>query len=274
MKSEIILYWTAVSMYGIAGILAVVGALFRRERLLDVAMLLGAAGLLPHGASIITRWVAVGHGPYINMYEVMSSDAWIAMAFYLLFQRKFRFLKNASFVVFPVVFLTMGFGLMSSLKEIPLPPSLRSYWLILHIVFAKLCSASFLVAVGCAALFLFRGRAGAHDRPDALSVSQERLDTLVYRFNAMGFVFLSIMIIAGSIWANNAWGRYWAFDPVETWSLITWLCYGLYLHLRLNRDWKGKKSAFLTIGIFVLSVLSFFFIPYLLKTVHSEYLVR
>lgn len=273
MNWEIILYWTATTFYGIAGAIAIYGFVFKKEGPINLALWLSGAGLIIHGISIIIRWKSVGHGPYINMYEVMSSDAWVAMAFYLLLQIKYRFLKRAAFIVIPVVFLSMGFGIMSTIEPIPLPPSLRSYWLILHIVFAKLCSASFLVAFGLAGLYLLK-----ISRPEAESLSRlpapERMDILIYRFNALGFAFLSIMIIAGSIWANNAWGRYWAFDPVETWSLITWLAYGIYLHLRLNRNWLGKRSAYLTIAIFVLSVLSFFFIPYFLKTVHSEYLVR
>jgi cytochrome c-type biogenesis protein CcsB len=232
------------------------------------------AGLLPHGTSIIMRWVEVGHGPYINMYEVMSSDAWVAMAFYLIMQLKYRFFRKAAFLVIPVVFLSMGFGIMSRSNPIPLPPSLRSYWLILHVIFAKLCSASFLIAFGLAGLYLYRNLRSQEDFPSSRLPSPEKIDILIYKFNLLGFAFLSIMIIAGSIWANNAWGRYWAFDPVETWSLITWLAYGLFLHLRLNRNWVGRASAYLTIVIFTLSILSFFFIPYFLKTVHSEYLVR
>lgn len=270
---EIILYWAGTTLYGLGAALAVSGFIFKKDKLIDLSLWTGGLGLLPHGVSIIMRWTRVGHGPYINMYEVMSSDAWVAMAFYLLLQLRYRFLRRASFLVIPVVFLSMGFGIMSTKEEIPLPPSLRSYWLILHIIFAKLCSASFLVAFGSAGLYLYKSSRPESPFSGRLPAPQW-LDTLIYRFNALGFAFLSIMIIAGSIWANNAWGRYWAFDPVETWSLITWLAYGMFLHLRLNRNWVGRKSAYLTIGIFVLSVLSFFFIPYFLKTVHSQYLVR
>lgn len=270
---EIALYWAGTTLYGLGGVLAISGFIFKKEKLMDLSVWMGGLGLIPHGVSIIWRWVSVGHGPYINMYEVMSSDAFVAMAFYLILQWRYRFLRKASFLILPVVFLSMGFGIMSTKEEIPLPPSLRSYWLILHIIFAKLCSASFLVAFGSAGLYLYKS-----SRPDtAFSEklpSTERLDVLIYRFNALGFAFLSIMIIAGSIWANNAWGRYWGFDPVETWSLITWLAYGMFLHLRLNRNWVGRRSAYLTLSIFVVSVLSFFFIPYFLKTVHSQYLVR
>ena len=168
----------------------------------------------------------------------------------------------------------MGFGLMSCSWGITLSPSLRSYWLSLHILFAKLCTASFLIAFGCAVLYIYRDARRAETVFGKQIPSLEKLDVFIYKFNALGFAFLTIMIIAGSIWANNAWGRYWAFDPVETWSLIVWLSYGLFLHLRLNRNWAGKRSAVLTLAIFILSILAFFFIPYFLKTVHSEYLVR
>ncbi len=274
MNEEIVFFWIGTTLYGLGSILAIIGLLFKKEKLLSAALASGAIGLIPHGVAIITRWIRVGHGPYINMYEVMSSDAWIALLFFLIAHRKFRFLSNASVVVLPVIFLSMGFGLMGSVKDIPLPPSLRSYWLVLHIVFAKLCSASFLVAFGSAVLYLYKDKHHEETSFSKRLPSIERLDSFIYKFNALGFAFLSIMIVAGSIWANNAWGRYWAFDPVETWSLITWLCYGLFLHLRLNRTWVGKKSALLTLVIFIFSILAFFFIPYFLKTAHSEYLVR
>ncbi len=274
MNKEIILYWIGATFYAVSSVFAIIGFVFKKDRLLSIALMLGAIGLIPHGGAIVVRWVRVGHGPYINMYEVMSSDAWVAMAFYLIIQRRFRFLKNASIAVMPVIFLSMGFGLMSSTKDIPLPPSLRSYWLILHIVFAKLCSASFLIGAGSAVLYLYKNAQKTESLISKKPPPLERLDHFVYKFNALGFAFLTIMIIAGSIWANNAWGRYWGFDPVETWSLITWLGYGLFLHLRLNRNWVGKRSAILTLIIFILSILAFFFIPYFLKTVHSEYLVR
>ena len=274
MNTEIVLYWMGTTLYGIGSILAIIGLVFKKERLLSLALTLGAVGLIPHGGALAVRWIRVGHGPYINMYEVMGSDAWIAMAFYLALQRKLAFLKNASAAVLPVIFLAMGFGLMSSAKDILLPPSLRSYWLVLHVLFAKLCSASFLTGFGTAAIYLYKEAGKAETLLGRRLPSLGRLDNLIYKFNAVGFAFLTIMIAAGSIWANNAWGRYWAFDPVETWSLIVWLGYGLFLHLRLNRNWEGKRSARLTLGIFIVSVLAFFFIPYFLKTVHSEYLVR
>lgn len=274
MNFEIVLYWLGTTLYAFGGILAIVGVVFKKEKLLSLAIASSAIGLIPHGGAIIIRWVRVAHGPYINMYEVMSSNAWVAMFFYFVIQKRFRFLVNASAVVLPVIVLAMGFGLMSSARDIPLPPSLKSYWLILHIIFAKLCSASFLISFGSAALYLYKSAATNNPSFSERLPSLQKLDVFVYKFNAIGFAFLTIMIVIGSIWANNAWGRYWAFDPVETWSLITWLAYGLFLHLRLNRKWTGKRSAVITVAIFGLSLLAFFFIPYFLKTVHSEYLVR
>ena len=272
MKEEIILYWIAVSLYGFGSIFAIIGFVFKKERFTTIALILCAIGLVPHGASILIRWIRIGHGPYINVYEVISSNTWVAMLFYLLVQKKLSLLKQASFVVLPVIFLACGFGLMASARDIPLPPSLRSYWLVLHVLFAKLTVGSFLIAFASAVLYLYKN--DAKHKPLLPNQSLDKLDIAIYRFNALGFAFCIIMIIAGSIWANNAWGRYWGFDPVETWSLVVWLAYGLFLHLRLNRNWVGRRSAILTITLFLLSIGAFFFIPYLFKTIHSEYLVR
>ncbi len=274
MTREIILFWLGVSFYGAGSILAITGFIISREKLLNMALLIGALGLIPHGAAIIVRWIRVGHGPYMNIYEVISSNGWVAMFFYWIIQKKLRHLLSISVVVMPLIFLSMGFGLMFNSKDIPLPPSLRSYWLIAHIVFAKLSGPSFLIGFGSAVLYLYTSLSNRGLAIGKMILSSVKLDNFVYRFNALGFAFSSIMIIAGSIWANNAWGRYWAFDPVETWSLIVWLSYGLFLHLRLNKNWVGKRSAFLTSGIFALSILAFFVIPYFVRTVHSEYLLR
>ena len=273
MTWEVNFFWVATTLYGLAGSLALFGYIFKKDKLLDLSIWVGTVGLIPHALSILLRWNRVGHAPYINMYEVMSSDAFISLIFFLLIQWKYKFLRKASFIVFFVIFLAMGLGLISTKEDIPLPPSLKSYWLILHVGFAKLCIASFLIAFSIAILYLYKSSKPETEFSKKLP-SLQTLDILIYRFNAIGFAFYTIKIIAGSIWANYAWGRYWGFDPVETWSLITWFAYGMYFHLRLNKNWTGKRSSLLTVIIFTLAILSFFFIPYFLKTLHSEYLVK
>ena len=103
--------------------------------------------------------------------------------------------------------------------------------------------------------------------------SPAMLDDYCYRVTAFGFITLTIMIITGSIWANNSWGSYWDWDPTETWSLVVWFVYGIYLHGRITFRWKGFISAWYIIGAFIFSIVAFFIIPYFVKSLHSQYMV-
>ena len=99
----------------------------------------------------------------------------------------------------------------------------------------------------------------------------DTIDTYAYRFVGFGFIFWAIAVLTGSIWAYQSWGRFWGWDPVETWSLITWISFGIYLHLRRFYGWKGEKAAYFFIACFFISVISLFFTPYLESSIHSGY---
>ena len=100
----------------------------------------------------------------------------------------------------------------------------------------------------------------------------ERADLLSYKLLASSLFFSSIMIISGSIWANQLWGKYWGWDPVEVWSLVTWIVYGLYLHLRITFKFSGIRASFFVIGAFIVSAFAFFIMPYVLPTVHNSFM--
>lgn len=177
----------------------------------------------------------------------------------------------------PVSFLIMGVGLTYSRDIQMIPASLRSYWLIAHVVFANLAFGSILVAVGIAALYILKERRSRnlemkedsfYERLPGLKV----MDELMYQFVAAGLLFLTIMIGAGAIWANQTWGRYWGWDPTETWSLISWFTYGICLHLRLNVGWSGKRIAwFIIFSLFILA-FSAFGVGYVYSGLHTSYL--
>lgn len=273
-NADIVFYWAAVTAYAAAFVAFVVGLVFKRERLFAAASWICALGLVPHVVAVALRWIAVGHGPYINRYEVFSSDAGIAVLLFVLVQRPFPMARYAGPVVSAGAFLLMGVGLMSSRTVVPLPPSLESYWLVLHVVFAKLSFGSYLVAAGLAVTFLLKERRVEPEGFWAKVPSPAVLDDLSYRFAALGFLFTGVMIAAGAVWANRAWGRYWGWDPVELWSLVVWLVFGLYLHLRITFRWKGRRAAVTAIGCLLVAALGFFVMPAVVSTLHGEYLVK
>ena len=125
--------------------------------------------------------------------------------------------------------------------------------LYIHIFFAWLAYAAYTVACGAGVVYLARTRGGKTVEPDVLA----RLDELMFRATTFGFITDAIMIGAGSIWAKNLWGSYWSWDPVETWSLLSWLCYGVALHLRITMGWRGRKLAWVLVAAIITVLISF-----------------
>lgn len=269
-KTEVLLHWGGVILYSASAVAYALDLFFGREKAQRWGAALAAAGLLPHGVGLLLRWVESGHGPYMARYEVLSSNAWVAVALFLAVSWRLPRLRAAGAVVMPVCFLGMTAGLFTDPGLRALPPSLRSVWLVLHIVFAKLGAGGILLSFGAGILLLLR-----EHRPQAAFAARlpslEVLDDYGRRFAGFGFLFWSVMIAAGAIWANDSWGRYWAWDPIEVWSLVTWLAFGAYLHLRRFHGWEGRRAAWLAAACFALSMATLSIVPILTKSLHGEY---
>ncbi|MBI2887237.1 MAG: cytochrome c biogenesis protein CcsA [Chloroflexi bacterium] len=271
------LYWVAVTLYALAAVGFAIALLWQSEALLARATWLVAGTLAPHGAAILLRWAAVGHGPYINRYEVLSSDVWVGLALFLAFQLRFPRLRIIGAAILPVAVLLMGYGALSTDTVESLPPSLRSYWLVIHVSFAKLALGTLLISFGVSAAYLLKARAQAGETPSPFYLrlpGLARLDELAYRFTGLAFVSMAVMILSGSIWAHEAWGNYWSWDAIETWSLATWLLYGMNLHLRTTFRWAGGRAAWLGIASLVFTLLAFKGLAYIVPGAHVQYLAR
>ncbi|MCL6471563.1 MAG: cytochrome c biogenesis protein CcsA [Firmicutes bacterium] len=274
INAEAILFWFAVAAYVCATSLYGIAIAFKRGRLVLPATLITALGLIPHSASLILRWIRLGHGPYLLKYEVWVSDAWIIVAFFLISQLVYPRIRAAGLIVAPVALLVMGAAVTFPDSRGYFPPTFDSLWLVVHVTFAKLSFGSFIIASALAAFYLVKRRleaagsaAGFFDRLPPLGV----MDDLIYRFTIFGFFMLAVMIIAGSFWANKSWGRYWGWDPVETWSLFTWIVYGVYLHLRRTLGWHGQRAAMFSLAAIIFVAVAYFGIPYLPGTIHTEF---
>jgi len=148
------------------------------------------------------------------------------------------------------------------------PPTYDTTWLVIHILFGKVFFGSVFVALGMAGVILLRRTAIGRARFAGLPADR-RLDDLAYRFMMLAFVFDTLMLIAGAIWAQDAWGRYWAWDPLETWSFITWLVLGFALHLRVTFKPSPVRGAWLIVTVFVLGFLTFYGVPFISKVPHQ-----
>jgi cytochrome c-type biogenesis protein CcsB len=219
----------------------------RAARLATAFMALGTALLL---AGIISRGISAGHAPWGNMYEFSITGAFAFSLAYLVALRKYDLRWLGLFISFSVL-LTLGTAITLLYRNsAPLVPALKSTWLIIHVSTAIICGGIFLLANVIAGAYLFLERyeeSGARPVWALRIPSLETLDQLSYRLVAFVFPLWTFSVIAGAIWAESAWGRYWGWDPKETWAFITWVAYAVYLHARVTVGWRGRRAAWLCI---------------------------
>lgn len=267
---EVTLTWIGVALYIAATALQIASVVFGRARWLRAGLVMALLGLLPHGAAILIRWVAVGHGPYMLKYEVLSSNAWVVIAVFTAVVARRPGWAALAAVGMPLAILSVALGLFSNPETRDLPPTLRSIWLVFHVIFAKISAAAFVVSLGAAVLQLLSIR----ERPPAWSARvppPAALDALVVRAAGFGFVFWTITIAAGAIWGNQSWGRYWGWDPIETWSLVSWLTWGSFLHARLFFKLRPRATAWIAISSFAIFILALLILPFFISSLHTSY---
>jgi len=267
---EILLHWIGVGFYIGAAVALVFSVVFARPRVLRWGLVLGVVGLVPHGTAIGIRWAAVGHGPYMLRYEVMSSNAWVAVLVLLLVLWRRPDWSALAVVVMPLAILSVALGLFSNPEIRELPPSLRSIWLVFHITFAKISAAAFAISLGAAVLLLVgegRWKPAWMERVPGTPA----LDALIVRAAGFGLIFWTVTIAAGAIWGHQSWGRYWGWDPIETWSLVSWLVYGSFLHVRLFFKLRPLPTAWLSIAAFAMFILALLILPFFITSLHSSY---
>jgi cytochrome c-type biogenesis protein CcsB len=199
-------------------------------------------------AALITRGLSASRFPLANMYEFSITGGFIFVTAYLIALRKYD-LRWLGLLVSLATLLTLGSAItLLYVESAPLVPALKSPWLLIHVLAAIVSGGIFLLANSLAATYLLleriergRGRGAWASRLPTL----DSLDQLTYRLIALVFPIWTFSIIAGAIWAEAAWGRYWGWDPKETWAFITWVAYAAYLHARVTVGWRGKKAAWL-----------------------------
>jgi cytochrome c-type biogenesis protein CcsB len=275
MTTEIVLMWIALTFYVAGTALFVFGVVFEREKWTRRAVIVSAMGLVPQAAAMAVRWVRLGHGPYLGYYELTSTLTFFTVLFFVLMAWRYPKLSAAGIVVMPVALLLIGAAMLAPKGGLDVGPTLASYWLFIHVIFSDLAFGAFVISFGLAVAYVIRARSG--DGPWARRLSrlpdQHTVDRLSGRLVIAAFLFWSIMIASGAIWANEAWGRYWGWDAIETWSLIVWLIYAVYLHLRLTLGWRGERIAWYAIIALPIAVFSVAGIPFVYKaSIHAGYL--
>jgi cytochrome c-type biogenesis protein CcsB len=269
-------FWATVFVYMAGGALAVTGLVFHRERFIDFAVATCGAGLLIHLVAIGARIAHTGHIPVASRYENILTGAAVVMLFNLLAILARRNLKPLLIFAAPFTLLMLGYALLNQPRFTTMSPVLDNLWMFVHVFFAWLAYGSYSVAAAVGLLYLLRARR----RFESMSPAEipgvigrvpapPLLDDLMYRFVVFGFVAHVMMISSGAIWARDLWGNYWSWDPVETWSLLSGLLYGLWIHLRLALHWRGARMAWLAIGTLVTVLFAFWGTSMLGGTSHS-----
>ncbi|MDD5170909.1 MAG: c-type cytochrome biogenesis protein CcsB [Syntrophales bacterium] len=261
-------------IYFAAFVFYLLGLIFERGNLAKIASFTAMAGLLAQTAALVIRWkssydLGIGHAPMSNFYESLIFFAWTVVLLYLVIEWR---IKNRILGVFvlPVSFLLMAFASISPNVNSgiqPLIPALQSNWLTSHVLTCFLGYASFTVAFALGIIYFLKRWMGEREKSGKgiarLIPGEEVIDELMYQSVVLGFVFLTLGIVTGSVWAHYAWGSYWSWDPKETWSLITWMVYAAMLHARFVRGWRGRRMAVMAIVGFASVLFTYLGVNYL-----------
>ena len=254
-------------------------------------------GFLFHVAADITRGIAAARVPWSNMYEFALTGTMLIVAVYLVVLLRYDLRFLGTFITGLVTVLLGATAIWFYTIVVPLSDPLKSVWLVIHVFVASLATALFALAFALSVLQLLQARrerlAVAADEASVTALadtgagsasatsagksgprflrtlpSADMLESLAYRFAIIGFIFWTFTLIAGSIWANDAWGRYWGFDTKEVWTFVIWVLYAGYIHARATRGWRGTRSAWLSIIGFTAVMFNFTIVNMFFKGLH------
>ena len=235
-------------------------------------------GFVLHLVGVVLRGVAANRVPWANMYEFSITGALFVVMIYLV-ALKIKDVRLIATFVSGFVILILGAATSAFYVEVKsLMPALQSYWLVIHVVVAVLATAFFNIAAALSIAYLFKtARWVENSKVKAIATfrrilelfpSMENIERLAYRFNIIGFILWSFTLIAGAIWAERAWHRYWGWDTKEVWTFIIWTIYAGYLHANATRGWTGKRSAWLSVIGFAAILFNFTVVNLFFKGLH------
>ena len=270
MNSSLVLSVTTF-VYGLAAFLYLAAWVFHKKQINNWASWAVVVGIAGNTAGFVLRWVesyqlGIGRIPLSNLYESLVFFSLMIAVIYFVIEGKYGYRVIGAFAM-PLAFLSMAYASLSpNISDTiqPLLPALKSNWLTVHVVTCFIGYAAFAIAFGLALMYLVKKEDADHEDTILSRVPHRRiLDELNHQMVLFGFLFLSAGIISGAVWANSAWGRYWGWDPKETWSIITWFVYATLLHVRFMRGWRGKRIAIFSMVGFAAVLITYFGVNYL-----------
>jgi len=241
-------------------------------RIGQAAFALVVLGWLLHVGGVVLRTLAQGFVPWASMFEFSLTSSAISVGVFIVIQRWLD-VKFLGVYLVGFTLLSLGVGTVNFYVPVkPLPPALDSYWLVIHVFVASLATAFFTLGAGLAIGQLVQSAREAGKRSFSWFTSlpdSTRLETMSYMLNVIGFVFWSFTLIAGAIWAERSWGRYWGWDNKEVWTFIVWVVYAGYVHARATRGWRGTRSSWLALVGFATVIFNYTAVNLFLPGLHA-----
>lgn len=279
-RAESILFLVTLALHFVTMLLSFFYVAVKKPVLSKLAIRVQLAALLVHTAAIVLRGIVMGRLPMANQYEFSTAFSWALALVSLIFILKFNFPVLGAFAS-PVTLLLAVYAGVQKLNELrvieangidsirSLMPALRSSWLGIHVSTVIIAYGAFGVSFVLSLIFLLRDKMKENGFWDTHIPKKEKLDTISYRCVSLGMMFLTVTIGIGGVWAENAWGSYWSWDPKETWALVTWVIYLVYLHLRIRKGWSGRTAALFGVAGFVCVLFTYIGVNTLLPGLHS-----
>ena len=258
-----VLFFSTLILYFIAVVLQFICVVFKKEKVTRAAWLVFLSAFTAHTVFLVARGILARRLPLSNQFEFAAAFSWGVSLLLLIFRirRRTDWLATAAT---PMAFLILSYAAVQPKEITELMPALKSSWFAFHIGAAVFSYALFVLA-GCAGLrWLLLSK-----KPDADELRLHQTDYFAYRMIALGFLLLTVVILTGAIWAEQAWSSFWTWDPKEVWALITWIIYAVYLHLRLLRKRSGKLMAWFAVIAVPVVLFTFAGVNTLMPGLHS-----
>lgn len=259
-----ILFFSCNICYLFSTIFQFIYIIFKFNKSRNAAWYVFIAGFILQTVYMLTRGIIAKRLPLSNQFEFSCGLAWGISLLYIVLHLRLK--KDfLGVVTMPIVFLVVSYASLLPKEINDLMPALRSSWFGLHIGSAVFSYAGFAIAAGLGVKYIILKKNGENIESDNMI----QIDFLSYRLIAFGFLLLTVVILSGCVWAEQAWSAFWTWDPKETWALISWIIYAIYLHLRLKRGWQGEKLAYYSLAAFICVIFAFIGVNQLLPGLHS-----
>lgn len=268
--SEAIFFWLATAALALTFFLNIMALVFKKARALTGAEYVSWVALAALTILGINRWSNSGHPPFVTVFESMTISVWFALLLFRLLRLKSQSIRIMLLPLSLFGFLLLGWASSTETTASALSQALQSTWLFIHASFATAGAATFLMAASFAFIYLL-----GEERLSGLNSLSGRIPAYgelprsILNLIIFGLVLWGVMIVSGSIWAHNAWGRYWAWDPIELWSLISWLLYGLILHARMAFKIPQRVFCWLTVAAVLTIAFALWGVGYIYETIHT-----